>query len=252
MQHKPRFNRKALSVLLSVSLAVLSVTADAKVFSGYVTRVSDGDTIRVETDSGQNLRIRIQGIDAPESDQEFGGEAQQLLSKLILNREVVVSADETDRYGRSLGQVALEDTDIGLYMLEHGLAWTYRNYLSSMRSDWRNAYIAAEQKAREDGVGLWQSEQPVPPWTWRKQKRDQERALEESQSPEDTLSSVNKELIEKFDNLKDVIAQGEQERPDGKTERGNVEKKVTYWQLCSDLGQAAARWIVTVIKSIFF
>ena len=153
---------------------------------------------------------------------------------------------------KSLGQVALEDTDIGLYMLEHGLAWTYRNYLSSMRSDWRNAYIAAEQKAREDGVGLWQSEQPVPPWTWRKQKRDQERALEESQLPEDTLSSVNKELIEKFDNLKDVIAQGEQERPDGKTERGNVEKKVTYWQLCSDLGQAAARWIVTVIKSIFF
>ena len=252
MQQTRHFRRKALSVLLSVSLVVLSATADAKVFSGYVTRVSDGDTIRVETDSGQNLRIRIQGIDAPESDQEFGGEAQQLLSKLILNREVVVSADEIDRYGRSLGQVAFGDTDIGLYMLEHGLAWTYRNYLNSMRSDWRNAYVEAERKARDDGIGLWQSEQPVPPWTWRKQKRDQERAVEEAQSPEETLSSANKELMEKFDNLKGVIAQGEQERPDGKTERGNVEKKVTYWQLCSDLGQAVARWIVTVIKSIFF
>ena len=146
------------------SLLSVSLSAGAVVLEGRVTSVADGDTIRVQTADG-NIRIRFLGIDAPESDQEFGAEAKTALTQLILHKRVLVKTDSNDQYGRALAQVAYQNHDVGLYMLEHGYAWVYQRYIGSIDEDWQDAYMAAERAAKEDGLGLWQSIGPVPPWT---------------------------------------------------------------------------------------
>lgn len=241
------------AAVFAAIMPLLASTGEAAVFTGRVISVADGDTIRVITEDDRNIRIRIQGIDAPEHDQEFGLEAQALLSRLVKGKDVVVNSEDIDRYGRSLAQVAYFDTDIGLYMLEHGLAWTYRNYLSSLPSDWRRAYLEAERQAREARRGLWQSDNPMPPWSYRKLKRDKDQAAAEAQEQEngESVRRASEELAEHFGKLKEAISAGEQENPDHKTHRENVAKKATYWELCAQISESLARWIITAIKSLF-
>jgi endonuclease YncB( thermonuclease family) len=81
-------------------------------FHAKVTRVLDGDTIEVLTQENSTLRIRLQGIDAPEKTQAFGDTAQQQLTALILNKEVSIESDKKDNYGRLIGKVTRNITTI--------------------------------------------------------------------------------------------------------------------------------------------
>ena len=74
---------------------------------GKVTRVSDGDTIWV-TDAAGKHKIRLDKIDAPESDQPFGKESTQFLNDLVYGKKVEVRWTAKDKYGRILGVVYLE------------------------------------------------------------------------------------------------------------------------------------------------
>lgn len=67
--------------------------------------MSDGDTITVLDDSKQQHKVRLEGIDAPESAQAFGTQAKKSLSDLVFGRTVTVANSKTDRYGRVLGKV---------------------------------------------------------------------------------------------------------------------------------------------------
>jgi len=63
--------------------------ARTKVYVGKVTRVSDGDTLWILTTGGNTkVRVRLDRIDAPESDQPFGKESAAYLKKLVGGREV--------------------------------------------------------------------------------------------------------------------------------------------------------------------
>lgn len=80
---------------------------------------------------------------------------------------------EKDRYGRTLGRVNLDGRDIGLQMVQAGMAWHFKRYESSQPPDERVAYANAEVEARKTKTGLWTDEAPVPPWDYRKSKRGQ-------------------------------------------------------------------------------
>jgi endonuclease YncB( thermonuclease family) len=106
-------------------LILLSVFVQAELFSGKVTGVADGDTIEVMRD-GMPLKIRLDGIDCPESGQDFGNRAKQLTSGLCFGEEVKVNVKELDRYGRSVASVTLPDgTVLNDELVRKGLAWWY-------------------------------------------------------------------------------------------------------------------------------
>jgi endonuclease YncB( thermonuclease family) len=116
--------------------------------------VIDGDTIEIH-----NIRIRIEGIDAPESsqlcirnDQKYrcGREATFALADLIGRDVVTCSQTTTDRYGRMVAICEVEGMDIGRWMVQHGHAIAYRKY--SM------VYVSDEDQARAAKVGLWAGE----------------------------------------------------------------------------------------------
>lgn len=139
---------------------------------GLVVGVADGDTVTV-LDGGQNQhRIRLAYIDAPEKAQPFGQRAKQALSDKVFQREVRVEVVDKDRYGREVGRIWLDETDINLSQLTDGYAWFYRQYAKQSESSGDYArYEQAEAGAKESRIGLWQDEDPTPPWDYRRAKR---------------------------------------------------------------------------------
>lgn len=95
-------------------------------FRGKVIGVTDGDTISVLRDR-QPVKVRLNGIDAPESHQDFGTQSKKTLSDLVFGKEVGIKEVDTDRYGRMVGIVFLADgTNVNYAMVYAGMAWWYR------------------------------------------------------------------------------------------------------------------------------
>ena len=155
-------------VLLAACLLVAQLSFAAEL-TGLVVGVSDGDTITVLVDKTP-YKIRLAGIDAPESRQAFGQASKQHLSALVYKKPVTVIWDKKDRYGRTLGKVMVDGTDVCLEQIKAGLAWHYKRYASEQPAQDRADYAAAEDRAKGERIGLWSDAQPTAPWDWRREK----------------------------------------------------------------------------------
>ena len=80
----------------------------------------------------------------------------------VLRENVRVEAVGRDSHGTLIGRVWLDGKSINLWMVESGWAWHFRNHSKS------KTLAKAEQQAREQKLGLWQADNPVAPWQWRK------------------------------------------------------------------------------------
>ncbi len=129
--------------------------------TGRVVGVADGDTIVLGTAHGRR-RVRLFGIDAPESGQRFGTESRAALADMVMGKTVSLRAFGTDRYGRVLGVVRRGGTDVNLVMVRLGWAW------HAVRYDRRRPLRDAQRAARAAKRGLWADDRPVPPWSWRR------------------------------------------------------------------------------------
>jgi endonuclease YncB( thermonuclease family) len=155
-------------VLLAACLLVAQLSFAAEL-TGLVVGVSDGDTITVLIDKTP-YKIRLVGIDAPESRQAFGQASKQHLSALVYKKPVTVLWDKKDRYGRTLGKVMVDGTDVCLEQIKAGLAWHYKRYASEQPAQDRADYAAAEDRVKGERIGLWSDAQPTAPWDWRRKK----------------------------------------------------------------------------------
>ena len=133
---------------------------------GEVTKVTDGDTITVET-QGRSTPVRLIGVDTPETvapDQPigcFGPRASEYTKRVLAGRlvrlEIPRVGDSEDAYGRTLAYVYLDTNDDGSYehlfnedLVELGLART-TTFSHSRRREFEREF----EDAREEGTGLW-------------------------------------------------------------------------------------------------
>jgi endonuclease YncB( thermonuclease family) len=116
-------------------------------------------------------KIRLSGIDAPEKKQAFGNVSKKSLSDMVFNQVVDVDWHKEDRYGRKVGKVIINNTDVNLEQIKHGLAWFYKKYKEELTQSDRIIYEQAEQEAIGNHIGLWLDANPVAPWDFRKQKK---------------------------------------------------------------------------------
>jgi micrococcal nuclease len=138
--------------------------ADAE-FPALVTKIIDGDSLRVRTAGGKELEIRLYGLDSPEYDQPFAAEAKALAKRLALGRSVAVAPVETDRYGRTVALVKVSGRAVNRELVAAGFAWVSPRYCRrEVCREWR----ALEEQARRDRVGLWRQAEPIPPWRWKR------------------------------------------------------------------------------------
>ncbi|THG09683.1 staphylococcal-like nuclease CAN2 [Camellia sinensis] len=114
----------------------------------------------------RKYRIRLRGIDAPESAMPYGKEAKEELTKLVQGKCLRVLVFDQDRYGRFVGDIYCNGIFIQESMLKKGLAWHYKAY------DRRPELEKWEKEARAKRVGLWASSNPEMPWEWRKDRRE--------------------------------------------------------------------------------
>ncbi len=156
--------------LLLIVISLFSLLSFAEELIGRVIRVSDGDTITVLDGNNQKHKIRLKGIDAPESHQAFGDISTQSLAELVFDKEVVISWDKKDKYYRILGKVIIDGSDINYEQLKRGLAWYYKQYEKDLSSEDMKNYFNAEVIAKKNSLGLWGDSNSIPPWEFRHRK----------------------------------------------------------------------------------
>lgn len=127
---------------------------------GRVVKIADGDTITILTNDNNQIRVRLFGIDAPETKQAFSKKSKEFLSGLIAGKDVLVKFSKKDRYGRILGIVYHNKTDINEQMVLNGYAWAYLYYSKE--------YEKQMKRAKQQKLGLWQDKNPTEPYIFRK------------------------------------------------------------------------------------
>lgn len=165
---------KCILPLLVLSILLLSASSNAGQFK--VTRVTDGDTIKVRGASSE-ATIRLVGIDAPETSkskrepgQPYSQQSMKYLAGMVLNKSVEVREYGRDQYGRVLGVVFLDGQNINLEVVKVGLAEVYRG--KPPRGFELAAYQGAERIAKEANRGMWvQGKKYISPYEWRKKQR---------------------------------------------------------------------------------
>jgi endonuclease YncB( thermonuclease family) len=168
------------SVWIGLILALGSLVASAETITGRVVGVTDGDTITILNARGQQFKIRLSGIDAPEKGQSFGNRAKESLSEMVFSKQVVVESSKEDRYRRKVGKVKHDDTDVNLEQVRKGMAWHYTAYAKEQAPADREAYANAEAEAKALRRGLWRETTQSAPWEVRRIKAAVRQAPEEN------------------------------------------------------------------------
>lgn len=177
MRRSIRNSRNKLKILnvFIVAIGILAVVATVNPatakqanepsYEAKVVGITDGDTIKVLTDTKEQVKIRIYGIDAPEKKQAFGFKAKDFLSSLIFGCAVTVKPTGRDIYGRTIARIYHADRDVGLAMIECGYAWWYQQYAKKDVD-----YKRAQERAKKQQLGLWADSNPIEPSKFRKHK----------------------------------------------------------------------------------
>ena len=122
-----RYSHVFCSGLLAPIIS-LSVLAQNTTFTAIVVGVGDGDTITVLR-GDVPIRIRLWGIDCPESGQAFGKTAKQFTADLAYGKVVTVRVRDVDRYGRQVADIILPDgKNLNHEIVKAGFAWWFRRY----------------------------------------------------------------------------------------------------------------------------
>ena len=146
--------RRAVLVLM---LAIAPCIGQSDELRGRVVGVADGDTLTVLDAGQQQIKVRLADIDAPEKAQPYGQRSKQALSGLCYGREAIVA---------HTGRVRCGGVDANAEQIKRGMAWVYDRYATDKR------LYPMQAEAQADRRGLWADAAPVPPWEWRKSRRN--------------------------------------------------------------------------------
>jgi micrococcal nuclease len=130
-----------------------------------VARIIDGDTFWVDDGSEKGLKVRLIGVDAPETRNSrskvktvFGDESTEYLTDLIGRKRIrlVYDIDTLDQYGRTLAYAYLEDgTFVNASLVRNGYA-TVMTTPPNVR--YAGTFMELARKARKQNRGLWNQE----------------------------------------------------------------------------------------------
>ena len=156
--------RQIAPIFLIITFLFSGISFAQKPIRGKVIAIADGDTITVLQNNRQ-YKIRLYGIDTPEKKQAFGQKAKKFTSDIAMNQQVKVVTFDIDRYGRIVGMVYIGQECLNEALIKNGFAWAYRKYC---KESFCNKWLEYEQAARANRIGLWSSDNPMPPWEFRR------------------------------------------------------------------------------------
>jgi len=150
-------------LLAALMFAVMSAALADDDLTGQAS-IIDGDTLEIH-----GTRIRLWGVDAPESSQlcrgedslqyRCGAQAANDLDAFIARRPVSCLPISLDRYGRTVATCFVGGVDVGDWLVRNGLAFDWPEYS-------KRKYDATQREAEEAGRGIWKGSY-VEPWLYR-------------------------------------------------------------------------------------
>lgn len=158
-------NKLTFVILLAASPA-FAITPNS--FSTNQVRVIDGDTIEVIPSNRKSERVRLLGIDAPESNQAYGKKSTSTLSQCVQDKTVTIQWFQRDQYSRLLGKVWANGVDCNLHQVKIGSAWHYKYYQNQQQPADQISYSNAEADARKNKLGLWRNPNAINPYQFRR------------------------------------------------------------------------------------
>ena len=140
---------------------------------------NDGDTCRVRNSDNITLKVRLAGIDAPETSHKNGNkksdgqpyalESKDHLNELIKGKTVTLSTLGVDIYNRNLAEIYADGLNVNLNMVENGYAEVYRGKMpEGMNSD---LYRSAEAEAKKHKKGIWSLSRYESPKQFRRENK---------------------------------------------------------------------------------
>lgn len=130
-----------------------------------VVGIVDGDTIDArcgEPGAYQQIRVRVNAIDAPESKQAFGQASKRSASDLCYMQQAKIAPNNTMTYERLVASVECRGQDLAAHQVKSGLAWVYPKYAKK-----RQDLYPLQDYAKKSGVGLWSMPNQIEPWRFR-------------------------------------------------------------------------------------
>ena len=174
-----------LSIASSCIFAVAFLTTPPKIveeFPAKVIGVTDGDTVTVLRGREQ-IKIRLEGIDAPERGQAFADKSKSALSKLVYRKSITIQKTGEDRYGRTLGRIQVAGRDAAEEMIKQGMAWHYKDYSTD------EVLAELEVQARAAKIGLWSESNALAPWEYRLRQKNYSPPIESTGARPETEAS---------------------------------------------------------------
>lgn len=139
MNNVPLGHPKKLLLLILAALVIFCATASQaaplRTVTATVTKISDGDTVQAITPEGTKLKIRLYGIDAPETPkgkipgEPFGNDSRNYLVSLVSQKSVRIEIRDIDRYRRMVAVLWLAERNVNQEMITAGMAEAYGEYL---------------------------------------------------------------------------------------------------------------------------
>ena len=158
--------RMATMAAFCVAAMLCSDQLRAATWQTRVESVIEGDTIGVTNPANLKVRVKLIGIDAPESNQPYADESRRALSDKILGEKVVLTFEPPRSKNAVIhARVAFGERWINLEMVKEGWAWAVPSHAGNPELK------EAQQIASKARVGLWQADAPVSPWEWRRSGR---------------------------------------------------------------------------------
>jgi endonuclease YncB( thermonuclease family) len=171
-----------LTTLLFLTVTLAIAKDPVRTFTGTVTKISDGDTIHITTPEQTKLKVRLYGIDAPEtpkinrqnghvhqSGQPYSEESWKALKDKIMGKQVRLEILDIDKYRRMVCMVWLNERNINLEMVREGYAEAFIEYL---KPPYRAEFLKAEQEARAGGKNIWSLPEHERPREYRKRLKE--------------------------------------------------------------------------------
>ena len=147
--------------VLLLALFLFAASANAATLQGRCVAVTDGDTIKVQVDT-KTIKVRLNGVDAPEKRQAFGAQAKAFTASEVLGKDVTIYTTGKS-WDRVLAWVFIDKRSLSREIVAAGCAWWYFKYAP------HNTTLATLQaQAKAAKRGLWSEPNPVPPWEFRK------------------------------------------------------------------------------------
>lgn len=159
----------AIKSLRAASAGKSAPVADDREYR--LVRAADGDSFELRDEKNRTVRVRLYGIDAPESSQRFGKQSREHLIKLIKGRPLRLKTMYLDNYKRAVSIVYLingndiDELSVNQRQVQAGMAWVYDYFCTS---DICRTWKVEEAMARKEKLGLWKDTDPTPPWQWRR------------------------------------------------------------------------------------